>query len=166
MVVAVLWFAPTARAGTHDVLACQAPGGGNVNDAWTLEPYSSMGAAPPPLSAFVVPASVTGCPAAGTLSAHGDPGTTKSVKNGDGIAFVFRAPAGNTIKTVAIDRYLAARQAASATNYWIGVARSGTTPGDRTIVGTTSGPDYCDGSADASPNYDLGHSPAVGIRVR
>jgi hypothetical protein len=153
VLVAVLWFAPAAHAGTYDVLACQATGGGGVNGSWTLEPYNSTGAAPPPLAAFVVPASVGACPAAGTLSAYGQQPAGSAVKNGDGIAFVFRAPAGNTIKTVAIDRYLASRQAGSATTYWIGVARAGTGVGDRTIVGTAGGPDYCDGSTAASPNY-------------
>jgi hypothetical protein len=152
---AALLFASPAHAGTYDVVSCQASGGAGINGSWTLEPYNSTGAAAPPLSAFVTPASVAGCPAVGTLSAYGDPGTTTSVKNGDGVAFVFRAPTGNTIKSVAVDRYLAARQAASATTYWIGLARAGTTLGDRTIVGTTSGADYCDGSADVSPNYCL-----------
>jgi hypothetical protein len=155
VLVAVLWFAPAAHAGTYDVLACQAAGGGGINSSWTLEPYNSTGAAAPPLSAFVVPASVASCPAAGTLSAYGVQPAGRSVGNGDGIAFVFRAPAGNTIKAVGIDRYLAARQAGSATTYWIGVARAGTTLGDRTIVGTAGGPDYCDGSTAASPNYCL-----------
>jgi hypothetical protein len=155
VLVAVLWFAPAAHAGTYDVLACQHAGGGGINGSWTLEPYNSTGAAPPPLSAFVVPASVTSCPAVGTLSAYGLPAAGTAVKNGDGVAFVFRAPPGNTIRAVGIDRYMAARQAASATNYWIGVARAGTTLGGPTIIGTPAGADYCNGAAAASPNYCL-----------
>jgi hypothetical protein len=152
VLVAVLWFVPPARAGTYDVVACQAANGGGINRAWTVEPYSSTGAAPPPLSAFAVPA-LDACPAVNSLTVQGDPGTAKSVKNGDGVAFVFRAPAGNTIRSVAIDRYIAARQAGSATTAWLAVARAGTTVGDRTIIGTTAGGDYCDGSAFTSPSY-------------
>ena len=152
---AALLFAPPAHAGTYDVHACQASGGDGVNLAWTVEPYNSTGAAPPALSSFSVPASLAACPAAGTLTIQADPGTAKSVKNGDGLAFVFRAPAGNTVKSVTIDRYMAARpsSASAQTPSWLAVARAGSTVGDRTIIGTTAGADYCDGSTVTSPAY-------------
>jgi hypothetical protein len=152
---AALWFAPPAHAGTYDVVSCQASGGGGINRAWTVEPYNSTGAAPPALASFSIPGTLDSCPAVATLTVQTDPGATKSVKNGDGLAFVFRAPAGNTVKSVAIDRFMAARSSsASAQNpSWLAVARAGTTVGDRTIIGTTAGPDYCNGSAPAAGTY-------------
>jgi hypothetical protein len=154
VLVAVLWFAPAAHAGTYDVLACQQAGGAGINGSWTIEPYNSTGGPPPPVStAFSVGGPLNSCTYAGALQAYAEPTGTASVANGGGIAFVFRAPAGNTVKTVTIDRFMEARQAGSATTYWIGVARAGTTLGGPTIVGTTAGPDYCNGSAAASPGY-------------
>ena len=68
----LLMLAPAvARAGTYDVVACTASGGGAINRAWTIEPYNSSGEAAPPLSAFAIPGVDRAC--ANAVSRSGAP---------------------------------------------------------------------------------------------
>jgi hypothetical protein len=61
---AVLLILPAAaRAGTYDVVACNAPGGdgGGINRAWKLDFYNRAGKAAPAAAAFKSPASLETC---------------------------------------------------------------------------------------------------------
>jgi hypothetical protein len=153
---AALLFAPAAHAGTYAVVSCQAPNGGGINQSWTVEPYNSQGGAAPAISSFRPPATPAACPAVASLQLTTDIVTTKTVRPGDGAAFVFRAPSGTTVSSVVVYRFFQARPSSSAatTPFWAAVARAGSTIAGNTIIGTPAGGDYCDGSAaGAYPAY-------------
>jgi hypothetical protein len=133
-----------ARAGTYEVVACNAPGAGGANRSWTVEPYNAGGKAAPPASAFVIPAET--CNAA----LRSDP-SRKTVKADDGAAWTFRAPAGTLVKSVQLSRAASARQSvddaattAGEGNSWTVIARGS---------GATTLGDLCPGASFAFPAY-------------
>src|SRR4051794_12599897 len=144
----LLLFVPAlARAGTYDVVACTAPGGGGVNRAWTVETYNSSGKPAPPVSAFAIPSLIDKCPAPGVT--FGSAVTKSTVKADDGAAWTFHAPDGTKVKNVSLLRYGNARASvddAATTvnegNWWTIIARAGSSAGGQTILG-----DLCSGAA-------------------
>ncbi len=157
--VVLLMTPVAARAGTYDVVACNAPGANGVNGSWTVEPYNSSGKAAPDAAAFQTSPAPDACGGPNGVNLHASL-VKRTVKTDDGAGWTFQAPAGTTVKTVQIWRYTSSRvsqnDAATApdeSNSWVSIARAGAVAGGPTIIGTPSGPDYCSGTTATYPLY-------------
>src|SRR5690348_3041177 len=89
---APLTTAGRAHAGTYQVVACNAPGGGGVHAGWALA-----------------------CPSGGRAGPdgaqlHTAPGAASTVPKGAGAAWTFRAPAGDVVTHVTAWRQGKARE--------------------------------------------------------
>jgi hypothetical protein len=153
VLVAALFFAPAAHAGTYVVYSCAVPDGGGVNRAWSIETYSSSGRAPADMSNYTRPADPTSCPTPQGVVIGTTVSASQSVKASDGVAWVFHAPAGNLVNALDIYRYGQARSSASGSaTYWAAYARAGTTAGGPQL-GSVVSTDYCLGNSVAWPGY-------------
>jgi hypothetical protein len=151
---AALWFAPPAHAGTYDVVSCLAPGAGKLNRSWSVETYDIAGRADPSIASFEPPVSPADCGTTG-VGLRSAVSATKTVTSGQGAAFVFHAPPGSLVRTVKMWRSGQARasSSAAATPTWVVAARSGATAGGPTVLGGTSGADYCPSATHPAPAW-------------
>jgi hypothetical protein len=144
-----------ARAGTYDVLACNAPGGGGVNKSWSVEQYDSGAVKQPPsASAFSAPKALDSCATAvgmtiGTVAAK------QTVKANGGDAWTFHAPVGDTVKSFTPWRFGQARASqddpgttANESDSWEMIARAGDAAGGDATLG-----DVCVGNPATYPTF-------------
>ena len=95
---------PSASAGTYDVVSCHAPGADMRNLAWAFETFNATGKPAPSPERFVLnPLSPDGCASAVGVTFSSEP-ARRTVIVDDGGAWVFRAPAGTTVKRMQIWR--------------------------------------------------------------
>ncbi len=159
-----------ARAGTYDVVACNAPGANLINRAWTVETYNfNGGAAPPASSFFTLPSAtdVSKCNAGYGVSLQ-SLNARRTVKASEGAAWTFHAPEGTTVQRIQIWRFGEARASTDDTstapvesNVWQVIFRAGNAPGGSTTPG---GPpattDWCAGPPSSPTQYCMiGNSP-------
>lgn len=151
---AALWFAPPAHAGSYDVVSCLAPGAGAINRSWSVETYDVAGRASPSIAGFEPPATPENCGTTG-IGLRSSVSASRTVTSGQGAAFVFHAPDGSLVRTMKIWRFGQARasSSAAATPTWVIAARSGAAAGGPTVLGGTSGADYCPSATHPAPAW-------------
>ena len=152
----VLLGAEAARAGSYDVVSCKAPGGGDINRAWTLETFNSAGKTPPPLSAFKTYAGPERARRQNGIGFNSLAPLKQTVKQGDGAAWTFRAPAGTNVRRVQVWRFTGAATSTDDTTTpateggsWTVVAHVGSAPGGPAAIGGES----CPGTTPTAPPY-------------
>lgn len=143
-----LGFAPTAKAGTYDVVMCNAPGAERQNLSWKVEAYNALGRSAPALSSFRVTA-LQKCHSEAGVLVH-PAMTPKVVRAGDGVGLVFRAPAGNTVKRMQLWRYAATRvtgTTAPDNGWWTAFLRAGSEVAGKAVFGNET----CEGKTPTPP---------------
>ncbi|WP_028063337.1 hypothetical protein [Solirubrobacter soli] len=120
-----------AQAGTYEVTAC---GPDLVNRAWTFERYSMLGRELSDPSAFVTSADLARCGSEDGVSvvSRDETGVKRLVRTGEGAAFVFRAPAGTSVRSIQLWRNAVVRESTDdpatapvESGVWTYVARTG-----------------------------------------
>lgn len=154
---------PAARAGTYDVVACNAPGAEARNASWTLEPYNALGRPAPDASAFAV---ITGPDVCDPTSGIGFTTLTERrvLKLGDGAAWTFRAPTGTTVKRMQLWRNSATRVSGSSApenGWWTMFLRAGDGPAGKVVFGNETCPGNVPGADGYCRRGGAGFSPAT-----
>ena len=176
----------SASAGTYDVVACHAPGADMRNLSWAFETFNAAGKPVPAASSFPLAPDPSDTCSSGSGVLLTTLPNKQAVNVDDGAAWVFRAPAGATVKRVQIWRTAATRVSVddAATGgvengWWTLFARAGDAVAGRVVLGgetcpgnTPTAPDtlYCrKGNANypatAPVSYDIGE-PVVSWGVQ
>ena len=149
--VAAMLVAAPARAGTYEVVSCNAPGAAGENHSWALEPYNSAGKTVPDASNFtVVGDDAVNC--SPTVGIGFNPSFAhNALRVDDGAGWTFRAPAGTLVRRVTVWRHVAVRSstddpatpARAENGWWVATARAGTSAGGVVVIGAET----CQGNA-------------------
>jgi hypothetical protein len=154
-VLVVVLPAGRASAGTYDVVSCHAPGAEMRNLAWTFETFNATDKPAPPASRFVLnPASPDACESPIGVSITSQ-AAKQTVMVDDGAAWVFRAPAGTTVKRMQVWRNTAT--AASVDDAGTGGVENGwwtlyARAGDRIAGQVVLAAETCPGNAPTAPD--------------
>ncbi len=145
----------SASAGTYDVVSCHAPGAEMRNLAWAFETFNATGKPAPSPERFVLnPLSPDGCASAVGVTFSSEP-ARRTVIVDDGGAWVFRAPAGTTVKRMQIWRNAATTKSVDdagtggvENGWWTLYARAGDQVAGRVVLAAET----CPGNVPTPPD--------------
>ena len=146
---------PSASAGTYDVVSCHAPGADMRNLAWAFETFNATGKPAPSPERFVLnPLSPDVCASAVGVTFNTEP-ARRTVNVDDGAAWVFRAPAGTTVKRMQVWRNAATTKSVDdagtggvENGWWTLYARAGDQVAGRVVLAAET----CPGNTPTPPD--------------
>ncbi len=158
LTVGLLWPA-TASAGTYDVVACNAPGAGGVNNSWTGQATGFGPNAPPQPQNYEIFDDCAGARGEKGLVARSAVGGDQPAGFLTGASWQFIAPAGTQITRITVWRFGAKfRGSGDTVEPWF----VGAQEGNGNNIGGAFSPDGCNNTAGANGVCGFGADGGIG----